>query len=475
MNRNHLWRLLIIVGVIIWSLIEMYPPTNRDLVQFFREKAVQRDETFTKIYTQAQELQKTRSDRAYENLQDAIGTNSIVKYFPFFEAGLEKDPTISILNRLQREAVRPDQARPGPAGRRVHPGQTRHEPGGRTSTRTRSPSARTPARRRCRRRWKSCANVWTALVWLNRVIQPEGNDRILIQLPGLSHAQMETAKKTIQKVAYLEFKLVHPQSEELLKQSRVPPPGYQTAESHPGRQGWTHADQLVSGQKAAGNGRRHRARRRHARQYWPALEICSPSNPRPPVSLAEITTRKRRPSAGHRAGRRIADRAQHQHAHRRAAAARLPAISPMQEAFTLAQRPGEPAQNAGATSIEFERSGSDARQRLDPQRHQGRPHRRHRRRRLHAGLLPVCRRGGERGADAQHHHSARRHVFHRHHAHAAGHRRRRADHRHGGGRQRADLRTHSRGTGRRQIHARRAVAPATTRRSAPSSTRTSRR
>ena len=58
------------------------------------------------------------------------------------------------------------------------------------------------------------------------VIQPEGMDRVLIQLPGLSHAQMESAKETIQKVAYLEFRLVHEKSAELLQQGVVPP-GYQ--------------------------------------------------------------------------------------------------------------------------------------------------------------------------------------------------------------------------------------------------------
>ena len=97
--------------------------------------------------------------------------------------------------------------------------------------------------------------------------------------------------------------------------------------------------------------------------------------------------------------------------------------------------------------------------------------RRHCRRGLHARLLLIRRDGGERRADAQHRHSHGRHVLRRHHAHPARHRGHRAHHRHGGGRQRADLRAHPRGTGRPASRCAAPSPPATTRRSAPSSTR----
>lgn len=56
MNRNHLWRFILIVLIVLWSLYEVYPPTNRDLVQYFREKAVRQDDTFRKIVAEAQVL-----------------------------------------------------------------------------------------------------------------------------------------------------------------------------------------------------------------------------------------------------------------------------------------------------------------------------------------------------------------------------------------------------------------------------------
>src|SRR5450755_565451 len=105
MNRNHFWKLVLIVLVLVWSYAEFTPMTNRDLVLKFRERAIKRDETFNKIFAQAQELQKKHPDRAYANLLEAIGTNDIVAYFPFFEGQNESRPTTFILNRLQREAA----------------------------------------------------------------------------------------------------------------------------------------------------------------------------------------------------------------------------------------------------------------------------------------------------------------------------------------------------------------------------------
>src|SRR6185295_3678627 len=107
MNRNNRWRLILVVVVVLWSLYEMYPPTGQDLVQKFQERARANpsDTTFSNILFQARELQKTRPDRAYANLQTAIGTNDITKYFGYLDAKNEINPTTYILNRLQREAA----------------------------------------------------------------------------------------------------------------------------------------------------------------------------------------------------------------------------------------------------------------------------------------------------------------------------------------------------------------------------------
>src|ERR1039457_5328127 len=105
MNRNNFWRLVLVVLVILWSLYELYPPRGRDLLVFFREKAVSRDPTFSTIFQKAKDLQKATPERPYENLVEAIGTNDITRYFPSFGAKDQLHPTAYILNRLQRAAA----------------------------------------------------------------------------------------------------------------------------------------------------------------------------------------------------------------------------------------------------------------------------------------------------------------------------------------------------------------------------------
>ena len=105
MNRNNFWRLVLVVLVILWSLYELYPPKGRDLLLYFREKAVNRDPAFSAFFQKAQALQKAMPEKPYDNLAEAIGTNDITRYFPSFGAKDQVHPTSYILNRLQREAA----------------------------------------------------------------------------------------------------------------------------------------------------------------------------------------------------------------------------------------------------------------------------------------------------------------------------------------------------------------------------------
>jgi SecD/SecF fusion protein len=216
MNRNNFWRFVLVALVILWSLYELYPPEGRDLLLFFREKAVNRDPTFSAIFQKAQALQKVTPEKPYENLMEAIGTNDINRYFPSFGAKEQLHPTAYILNRLQRAA----------AGR-IHLGLDLQ---GGTSFLVEMDT----------NRLAKASDASTALshaveVLRKRVdkfgvaeplIQPEGNDRILVQLPGLSAADQESAKAAIQRAAFLEFRLVSPTSEQDIKEGIVQP-GYE--------------------------------------------------------------------------------------------------------------------------------------------------------------------------------------------------------------------------------------------------------
>src|SRR5215471_1725195 len=216
MNRNSFWRLILVVAVILWSLYELYPPKGRDLVQVFRDKAVSRDTNFTAIVQKAVAMQRSAPEKPYEDLKEAIGTNDITRYFPFYEAKTEAQPTLFILNRLQREA----------AGK-IHLGLDLQ--GGTSFLMEMETNRLTSASD------ASSALAQAVEVLRKRVdrfgvaeplIQPEGADAILVQLPGLSAAEQEEAIKTLQKAAFLEFRMVHPQSDELLKAGQIEP-GYE--------------------------------------------------------------------------------------------------------------------------------------------------------------------------------------------------------------------------------------------------------
>ena len=80
------------------------------------------------------------------------------------------------------------------------------------------------------------------------VIQSAGGNRILIQLPGLSQADKDSAKEQIQKTAFLEFRMVHERSAEIVDERtgvlREPVPlGYEVLK---------HVDQLANGQSDIG-------------------------------------------------------------------------------------------------------------------------------------------------------------------------------------------------------------------------------
>ncbi|MEY5025706.1 MAG: Protein translocase subunit SecD [Verrucomicrobiota bacterium] len=63
------------------------------------------------------------------------------------------------------------------------------------------------------------------------IIAPAGEDRILVQIPGLSAAKLEEAKQQLYRPAKLDFKLVHPRSDAILAGSMPLDPAYKI-ESH---------------------------------------------------------------------------------------------------------------------------------------------------------------------------------------------------------------------------------------------------
>src|SRR5262245_58314192 len=104
MSRNNFWKLVFVILVLVWSFYEIYPPTGSDLTNVFLGRAVMKDAVFTNIVERLNELQKQNPERKFANLIEAVGTNNVAKYFPFFpEAKGELNPNRYVLDRLQRE------------------------------------------------------------------------------------------------------------------------------------------------------------------------------------------------------------------------------------------------------------------------------------------------------------------------------------------------------------------------------------
>lgn len=221
------------IVVVVWSLIELYPPKGRDLVLYFRERAVNtQDGVFSNIVGKAQALQKTMPEKPYDDLLEGVGTNDLSKYFPFYEARNEAHPTTYILNRLQREA----------AGR-IRLGLDLQ--GGTSFLVRMDTSSLTNAS-------DTSGALGQAVEVLRKrvdkfgvaepVIQPQGSDHILVQLPGLSAADQESAMIAIKKPAFLEFRMVHEDSRNLLDQGITSVPGYELM---------THVKAMPNGTKQA--------------------------------------------------------------------------------------------------------------------------------------------------------------------------------------------------------------------------------
>jgi SecD/SecF fusion protein len=233
MNRNNLWKFIFVVLVILWSFYEMYPPTPRNLAAEFQEKAVRPDAAYTNIVERLQKLQAAHPERAYANLKEAIGTNDITRYFPQYEISGELDPNRAVLTRLQREAagkIKLGLDLQGGTSFTVGVDYSRAVNG--TNAEATGTNAMNAGVADERKNVMLSQAVEVLRKRVDRlgvsepVIQPLGEDRIEIQLPGLSEADKDSARANIQKAAYLEFRMVHEDSDKLLREG-LPVPGYE--------------------------------------------------------------------------------------------------------------------------------------------------------------------------------------------------------------------------------------------------------
>ena len=205
MNRGHLYKLLLIAFILAWATYSMLPLTGTNLVEVFLEKGPYKpDATYTNIVKELRDLQKTHPDRAYGNLRVAIGTNDIAHYFPDYDVKAEKDPTVFILNRLQKEASGKLKLGLDLIGGSSFLVEMQTNKLSAISAESALENAVEVLRKRVDKFGVA-----------EPLIQKAGANRILIQMPGLSQDTMDSVTTAIQKAAFLEFRMVHDESSRL--------------------------------------------------------------------------------------------------------------------------------------------------------------------------------------------------------------------------------------------------------------------
>jgi SecD/SecF fusion protein len=227
MNRGHFWKFVIVLAVLVWSFVEMYPPIGRDLAAEFESKAIsnRKDAAFSNIVERLHQLQATNPQRTFANLVQAVDTNDIAPYFPMYATRIKEapNPSRAILNLLQQDAA-------GKIKRGLDlQGGTAFVVGIKSNTVQNTSNAVFAAQLQ-QQDLSQAVEVMRRRVdkfgVAEPVIQPEGSDRILIQLPGLSEEDREAARANIQKAAFLQLRLVHPESDNLVIQG-LSEPGYE--------------------------------------------------------------------------------------------------------------------------------------------------------------------------------------------------------------------------------------------------------
>lgn len=233
MKNNDFWKFILVIFIVCWALYETYPPTSRDLVKDFETRAVHRDAAFAGILSRLDPLQKARPTREFANLQEAIGTNDIQPYFPFIDAKDHLYPNTFVLNQLQRDASGKIKLGLDLQGgtsflvemdiTKLETTENRTNSAGQVEIVTNVPDvsgALSQAVEVLRKRVDAFGVA-------EPVIQAAGSDRILIQLPGLSEADKDSARAQITNAAYLEFRMVREDSQQIIDNHLPIPPGYE--------------------------------------------------------------------------------------------------------------------------------------------------------------------------------------------------------------------------------------------------------
>ncbi|MBL9135238.1 MAG: protein translocase subunit SecD [Verrucomicrobiales bacterium] len=211
--KNPLPWFLSVLIILAWSAYELYPPTSRPLLaQFEREAENTQDPVFKEILAKARELDAQGTANSFQNLLSAAGTNSLERFFPRIDLTTAKETNRTILNRLQRDAL----------------GQVKLglDLQGGMSFVVQMQTNELKRSEDIERALDQAVEILRRRVDKYGVAEPSiqktGGDRIEIQMPGLTESEKDAVKRQIERAAFLEFRMVHPESDRMLADGLVP-------------------------------------------------------------------------------------------------------------------------------------------------------------------------------------------------------------------------------------------------------------
>lgn len=264
MKRNNFWRWIFVIFVLVWALFELYPPKDQPLIDVFERAATSKDERFEALVRQAREGLTTSSNSTYALLLTAFSNTPLTNYFPQYNPEPDANANAYVLNRVQRLAA--GKVRLGidlKGGTSFRLAMDLNVLREKEEAAVAASGTNAPALNPLDFSYKREAAMEQAVEVLRRrvdslgvaepVIQPVGEDQIIVQLPGLSAAEMESARQQIQRAAFLEFRMVHDRSAELIQEGLIEPGYERMVEVQVNKQGVkSYTDLLVSRRRAAG-------------------------------------------------------------------------------------------------------------------------------------------------------------------------------------------------------------------------------
>jgi len=214
-KRNNLARFLFLLLILGWAGTEMTPLWDKPgkLIEEFK-KAKDRDEAFDKVVADVEASHEEDDSNEFGDLYKAVEASglALTNYFPKIKFGEQAPDNRLVLQALQKRVAGQIQL-----GLDLKGGSS-FLVAMDTNKLENASGAIAQAVEVLRRRVDSIGVA-------EPDIRPVGDNKIMIQLPGLSEADQAEAKKLVTEAAFLEFALVHKESRSLIANG-ITPAGY---------------------------------------------------------------------------------------------------------------------------------------------------------------------------------------------------------------------------------------------------------